>query len=144
MKQVRLGRIRWNLAFLDFADHHGFTPKTHRAYRSRTKGKVKRAVDYVLEATANVRVHGTTGRWPVDLLFQEGLLPVGSVPSNRFVTFADRTASFEAMVTYERSRCPAPPGFVGKPVRVSALEGHVVIRAGEAVIADHREAAEPG
>ena len=30
MKQVRLGPGRWNEAFLDFANHYGFTPKTHR------------------------------------------------------------------------------------------------------------------
>ena len=167
MKQVRLGPGRWNPAFLDFADHHGFTPKTHRPYRPRTKGKVERAVDYVkdgfvlgrhfadldemnaeglswLEGTANVRVHATTGRRPADLLPQEGLTPAGSVPAYRFVRFADRTASFEAMVTYEGSRYSVPPSFAGKPVRVSALGGQVVIRAGDAIIAEHREAAEPG
>jgi transposase len=167
MKQVRLGPDRWNPAFLDFADHHGFTPKTHRPYRPRTKGKVERAVDYVkdgfvlgrhfadldemnaeglswLEGTANVRVHATTGRRPVGLLPQEGLTPAGSVPAYHFVTFADRTASFEAMVAYEGSRYSVPPAFAGKAVRVSALGGQVVIRVGEAIIAEHREAAEPG
>jgi transposase len=167
MKQVRLGPGRWNPAFADFADHHGFTPKTHRPYRPRTKGKVERAVDYVkdsfvlgrhfadldemnaqalswLETTANVRQHATTGRRPVDLLPQEGLIPAGSVPAYRFAASADRTASFEAMVTYEGSRYSVPPAFAGKAVRVSALGGQVVIRAGDTVIAEHREAAEPG
>ncbi len=45
MKQVKLGPGRWNEAFLDFARHYGFTPKTHRAYRPRTKGKVERMVE---------------------------------------------------------------------------------------------------
>jgi transposase len=81
MKQVKLGPGRWNDGFFDFARHYGFTPKTHRAYRPRTKGKVERMVDYVkdnfllgrtfadlddlngqgrawLNQTANVRVHG--------------------------------------------------------------------------------------
>src|SRR5438105_15662500 len=98
MKQVRLGRDEWNPLFLDFANHYGFTPKTHRAYRPRTKGKVERAVDYVkdgfllgrsftdledlnaralawLAETANVRVHATTGRRPADLLADDGLTP---------------------------------------------------------------------
>ena len=167
MKQVRLGPGRWNPAFLDFAEHHGFTPKTHRPYRPRTKGKVERAVDYVkdgfvlgrqfadldamnaegvswLEGTANVRRHATTGRRPMDLLSQEGLIPAGSVPAYRFVAFADRMVSFEAMVTYDGSRYSVPPGFAGQPVRVSALGGQVVIRAGETVIAEHRVANEPG
>jgi hypothetical protein len=80
----------------------------------------------------------------VDLLPQEGLSPAGSVPAYRFVDSADRTVSFEAMVTYEGSRYSVPPTFAGRAVRVSALGGQVVIRAGETVIAEHREAAEPG
>lgn len=40
MKQVRLGPGQFNEQFLDFAHHYGFTPKTHRPYRPRTKGKV--------------------------------------------------------------------------------------------------------
>ncbi len=45
MKQVKLSAFQWNEQFLDFAIHYGIVPKTHRAYRSRTKGKVERAVD---------------------------------------------------------------------------------------------------
>jgi transposase len=50
MKQVRIGPGTWNAAFLDFSNHHGFTPKTHRPYRPRTKGKVERAVEYVKDS----------------------------------------------------------------------------------------------
>ena len=122
MKQVRLGPGRWNEAFLDFANHHGFTPKTHRPYRPRTKGKVERAVDYVkgsfllgrtfadledlnaqapswLAGTANVRAHATTGRRPVDLLPEEGLTPAGGVPAYRYLDPVRRVVSFEA--TYQ-------------------------------------------
>jgi transposase len=167
MKQVRLGPGRWNPAFLDFANHHGFTPKTHRPYRPRTKGKVERAVEYVkdgfvlgrhfadldelnaqaiswLEATANVREHATTGRRPVDLSPQEGLIPAGSVPAYRFVDSVHRTANFEAMVLYQGSRYSVPPTFAGKDVRVSALGGQVVIRVGDLIIAEHPEAVGPG
>jgi transposase len=127
MKQVRLGPGRWNEAFLDFARHYGFTPKTHRPYRPRTKGKVERMVDYVkdnfllgrtfadlddlngrgrawLEQTANVRVHATTQRRPVDLWPQEGLTPAGSVPEYRFLDPVRRTVSFEALVHFGGSR----------------------------------------
>jgi transposase len=167
MKQVRLGPGRWNEAFLDFANHYGFTPKTHRPYRPRTKGKVERAVDYVednfllgrsfadlddlnaqglawLAGTANVRVHATTGRRPVDLLPLEGLTPAASVPAYRYLDPVRRTVSFEAMVHYRGSRYSVPPAFAGKPVEVAAAGGQIVIRAGDAVIAEHREAARPG
>lgn len=35
MKQVRIGPGRLNETFADFANHHGFTIKTHRPYRPR-------------------------------------------------------------------------------------------------------------
>jgi transposase len=167
MKQVRLGPGRWNEAFLDFAAHYGFTPKAHRPYRPRTKGKVERAVDYVkdgfllgrtfadlddlnaqglawLAETANVRVHATTGRRPVDLLPLEGLTPASGVPAYRYLDPVRRVVSFEAMVHYRGGRYSVPPAFAGRPVEVAAAGGQIVIRAGEAVIAEHREAAQPG
>lgn len=167
MKQVKLGPGRWNESFLDFAHHYGFTPKAHRAYRPRTKGKVERAVDYVkdsfllgrsfadledlnaqalawLAGTANVRVHATTGQRPVDLHPLEGLTPAASVPAYRYLDPVRRTVSFEAMVHYRGSRYSVPPAFAGKPVEVAAAGGQIVIRAGDAVIAEHREAAQPG
>jgi transposase len=167
MKQVRLGPGRWNEAFLDFARHYGFTPKTHRPYRPRTKGKVERAVDYVkdglllgrtfadlddlnaqglawLDGTANVRVHATTGRRPIDLLAAEGLTPAGSVPDYRFLDPVARTVSYEGMVHFRGSRYSVPPTYAGRPVEVAAAGGQVVIRAGDLVVAEHREAARPG
>lgn len=167
MKQVRLGPGRWNEAFLDFANHYGFTPKTHRAYRPRTKGKVERAVDYVkdgfllgrsftdledlnaqalawLAETANVRVHATTGRRPVDLLSDEALTPAASVPAYRYLDPVRRVVSYEAMVHFRGSRYSVPPAFAGTPVEVAAAGGQIIIRAGDAVIAEHREAAQPG
>jgi len=167
MKQVRLGPGRFNEAFLDFARHYGFTPKTHRPYRPRTKGKVERMVDYVkdgfllgravadlddlngqirawLGETANVRVHATTGRRPVDLWPEEGLTPCGSVPDYQFLDPVRRTVSFEALVHFRGSRYSVPPAYAGRPVAVAAAGGVVLVRAGDAVIAEHREAARPG
>jgi transposase len=167
MKQVKLGPGRWNEAFLDFARHYGFTPKTHRAYRPRTKGKVERMVDYVkdnfllgrtfadlddlngqgrawLDQTANVRVHGTTRQRPVDLLAQEGLTPLGSVSEYRFLDPVRRTVSFEAMVHYQGSRYSVPPAYAGQSVEVAACGGQIIIRTADTVIAEHREAARPG
>jgi hypothetical protein len=91
-----------------------------------------------------VRVHATTGRRPVDLLPLEGLTPASSVPAYRYLDPVRRTVSFEAMVHYRGSRYSVPPAFAGKPVEVAAAGGQVVIRAGDAVIAEHREAALPG
>jgi transposase len=167
MKQVRLGPGRWNEGFLDFARHYGFTPKTHRPYRPRTKGKVERAVEYVkdnfllgrtfadlddlnaqartwLANTANVRVHATTGQRPIDLLPREALTPAGTVADYQFLDPVRRTASFESVVHFRGSRYSVPPAFAGQPVEVAAVGGQVVVRAGDTVIAEHREAARSG
>lgn len=153
--------------FLDFARHYGFTPKTHRPYRPRTKGKVERAVEYVrgsfllgrsfadlddlnaqargrLADTANARVHATTGWRPMDLLAQEGLTPLAAVPAYQFADPTHRTVSFEALVHFRGSRYSVPPAFAGRPVEVAAVGGQIVVRVGETVVAEHREAARPG
>ena len=167
MKQVRLSKDRFNEASLDFAGHYGFTPKTHQPYRPQTKGKVERAVDYVkdnflkgrsfgtleelnaeaghrLDTVANVRVHGTTGHKPAELFPQEGLTPNDSVPAYRYLDPVPRTVSTEAMVHFRGSRYSVPPEHAGKTVEVAASGGQIIIRAQDAVIAEHREALKSG
>ena len=107
MKQVRRAPGELNPLFVDFAQHYGFVPKTHRVRRPRTKGKVERMVHYVkdnfltgrsftdladvntharqwLDHTANVRIHATTNQRPVDLWASEkpllAALPVALHP----------------------------------------------------------------
>jgi transposase InsO family protein len=167
MKQVRIGPGRWNEGFLDFARHYGFTPRTHRPYRPRTKGKIERAVEYVkdnfllgrsfrdlddlndqvrvwLADTANVRVHATTGQRPIDLLPRETLTPLATVAAYQFLDPVGRTVSFESMVHFRGSRYSVPPAFAGQTVAVAAAGGQIIVRAGETVIAEHREATRPG
>jgi transposase len=167
MKQVKLSPFRFNEQFLDFANHYGFVPKTHRAYRPRTKGKVERAVDYVkdnflagrtfhglddlnaqarhwLDTTANVRIHGTTGRRPVDLFPQETLTPLATIAPYRFFDPVARNVSWESMVHYQGSRYSVPPEHAGKTVQVAAAGGQIVVRLGDCVIAEHRQAARAG
>lgn len=167
MKQVRVGPGQWNEAFLDFARHHGFTPKTHRVRRPRTKGKVERVVGYVkdnflvgrsfadlgdlneqlrvwLTATANVRVHATTRERPIDRFPQETLTPVSHVPVYQFLGPVRRTVSFESMVHFRGSRYSVPPEFAGRTVEVSAAGGQIVVRSDDLVIAEHQAATRPG
>ena len=81
------GTLLENAEFLRFAAHWGFRIRACRPHRPQTKGKVERPVGYLrgnflygreflndpdlaaqadtwLEATANARVHGTTGEVP--------------------------------------------------------------------------------
>jgi Integrase core domain len=167
MKQVKLSAAEWNQAFLDFAGHYGFTPKTCRIRRARTKGKVERMVDYVkdnllngrefadlddlnvqalawLNATANVRVHATTQRRPVDLLGEEHLRSVGSIAPYRFVERHPRKVGAESMVSFGSSRYSVPPAYVGRDVTVSHEDLRIVVRAGDLVIAEHAPSARRG
>lgn len=167
MKQVRLGGSKWNEQFLDFANHYGFVPKTCRPYRPRTKGKVERSVDYLkdnfltgrsfegmddlnaqalhwLNTTANVRLHGTTGKRPCDLLLEEGLTPLSSMPAYNFVDPVKRTVSWESMVRFQGSSYSVPPAFAGQTVSVACDAGQVIVRAGDTIVAEHRKAAQAG
>ena len=96
------GGLVLNAEFLRFAAHWGFTPRSCRPYRARTKGKVERPIRYVrsfvddddlneqaaswLEGTANVRWHATTRERPVDRFERDEravLLPLAIGPYRR-------------------------------------------------------------
>lgn len=167
MKQVRLGPGRWNPQFIDFADHYGFVPKTHRPYRPRTKGKVERMVRYVkdnflngrrfadlqdlnaqarvwLEQTANARVHQSTSRRPSEMLVEEKLIPTGSITHYRWIDREPRVVTSEALVLFERSHYSVPAIAVGQNVVVEARGQRVAIRLADTIIAEHPRAERPG
>jgi transposase len=166
MKQVRLSPSQWNPAFLDFAGHCGFVPKTHQPYRPRTKGKVERAIRYLddsflkgrvfadladlnaqgrhwCEHTANQRLHATTGQKPQTLLAEEQskLAPLSGL--RPYPLKAERTVDAEGLVAYQTSRYSVPPEYVGSKVCVLCESGRLYIRTGDVIIAEHTRAARP-
>src|SRR5688572_13674646 len=166
MKQVRLAPGKLQPQFLDFANHYGFTVKTHQPYRPRTKGKVERSVDYMkdnflngrsfadftdlnaqalhwLNHTANVRLHATTKQRPVDLLAQEALTSSNSIAAYQVGRQVQRQAGWDATVRFDRSRYSIPPEHSGKPVFVEAFEQKIIIRSGDLIIAEHQRARQP-
>lgn len=167
MKQVRLSPSEWNPLFLDFINHHAVTPRTHRVRRPRTKGKVERMVHYLkdnflngrafadiddlraqgqhwLSQTANTRLHATTERRPCDLLAEEKLNPLSSVPAYQIAAVSERRVDAESFVRLGRSRYSVPPEYVGSRVVVEQGAQRVVVRAGDLVIAEHAPAPRPG
>lgn len=169
MKQVKLSRHKWNEQFIDFAEHYGIVPKTHQAYRPRTKGKVERAVHYVrdnflggrefeslddlnaqalhwLDHTANVRIHGTTRQRPVDLLHLERdqLTPVTSIAPYHYTQPVNRTVNYEAMVHFKGSRYSVPPDYAGKTVSIGAQGGQIIVQCNDMIVAEHKQALKPG
>nr|ACX33972.1 IstA transposase IS21 family protein [uncultured bacterium RM44] len=167
MKQVKLGPNEWNPLLLDFANHYGLTPKTHRIRRPRTKGKVERMVFYVkdnflngrsfanlddlnaqglhwLDSTANARVHATTQEKPADLLGQEGLTPVLSITPYKLYPTRLAKVSAESFVRIGGSRYSVPPSYVGQTVTVTLRERRIVIRSGNLIVFEHDKADQPG
>ncbi|MBY0588191.1 IS21 family transposase [bacterium] len=169
MKQIRVGPGRLNEQLLDFANHHGFTIKTHRAYRPRTKGKIERAVDYIkdnfltgrtfiglddlnaqalhwMQAVADVRIHGTTHQQPIALFEQEKehLVPISQAAVYQIRQPVDRVVSTESLVRFEASQYSVPPEHVGKTVQVLAEGGAIFVRLGDIIIAEHAQADRPG
>ena len=166
MKQVRLSTTQLHPKFLDFANHYGFTIKTHQPYRPRTKGKVERSIDYVkdnflngrsfadfvdlnaqalhwLNQTANVRLQTITRQRPVDLFAKEELTSVSSIAPYLVGQQVKRQAGWDATVRFERSRYSVPPEHAGKPVFVEAFAEKILIRSGDLIIAEHPRALQP-
>ena len=169
MKQVRLDPRTWNPQFVDFADHYGFTPKTHRPYRPRTKGKIERMVHYLkdgflngrsfadfddlnaqgrawLEQQANCRVHQTTQAKPRDLFAQEKatLTALSAIRPYQWIDREARVVNAEAMVLYEKSHYSVPPVAVGQKILVEAAGQQIRIRLGDTIIAEHPRAERAG
>jgi transposase len=167
MAQVRLPGGEWNPLYLDFAHHYGFTPRTCRVRRPRTKGKVERVIDYLkdnfllgrtfcdladlnaqglswLNQTANVRLHATTGERPADLLAKETLTPLSAALAYRLRQICGRKVDAEGYVHLHRSRYSTPPEHVGRKVVVEEAGQRVIIRTGDLVIAEHPRAPKEG
>lgn len=167
MAQVRLNAGQLHPQFVDFANHYGFAIRTHRVRRPRTKGKVERFVSYVkdnflngrvfadyddlnvqarhwLDATANVRIHETTGRRPIDLFEEEGLAPYSSVTPYQVYERVERKVNSEGFVRFDRSSYSVPPRHVGQKVLIDAYADHIVVHAGDLIIAEHPRSQKAG
>jgi transposase len=135
----------YNTRFLAFATHYGFRPIACRPRRPETKGKVERPFQYAetnllngrtftslahlndvrehwLAEVADVRVHRSTGRPPVDLHAEERphLLPL---PANPYDTaeVVYRSVDVEGFVSYRHNQYSVPWQFIGHvlPLRIS-------------------------
>ncbi len=155
------GQVRLHPAFLDFAQYYGFTPKATPPNWPRGKGKVESGVKYVrrnfwqslvsisgvddlnghcrwwLDKVANVRVHGTTGRVPFEMLKEEGLQPLVGRPPYPACPAVLRHVSRDSLVSYGGCRYSLPAEWAGKMVWVRAVSGErIVVTAGGQVISE--------
>lgn len=160
MKQVRISPGKLNPQFLDFATYYGFSVKTCRPYRARTKGKVERTIRYFkenflpgrqfssledgnaqarhwMDYVANCRIHGTTGKKPFDLLASERLEGYSQITPYRMPEKANRRADHEGFVRFQGNRYSVPVKAAGKQVEVEHWAGNVIIRLHSMIVAEH-------
>lgn len=162
MRQVRKGPSQLNPAFVDFANYYGFHIQTCRPYRARTKGKVERLIRYFrdnfggdrtfssledanaqarhwMEYEANCRIHGTTGKRPIDLLSQEGLQDHRHMAPYRPVEKVRRKSDLEGFVRFQGNRYSVPPHAAGKTVEVEHLGATIRIYCEDLILTEHQQ-----
>jgi len=144
-------RVQWNPTFFDFCSYYGFQAWAHRPYRAQTKGKVESGVRYVkrffrgkafesfpalnaalaqwIATIADVRIHGTTHKRPIDLFEEEKslLLPTKDKAPYHIMDRAVRHVARDCMVSFETNRYSVPLRFVGMPVEVQTCNDRILI-----------------
>jgi len=155
------GQVRFNQAFGDFAAYYGFTPRACPPRWPRGKGKVESGVKYVkrnfwqglisitslddlnhrcrrwLDQIANVRVHGTTGRVPFEMIKEERLKSVIGRPAYPTHPAVLRPVSRDCLVSYRGCCYSLPAEWAGKNVWVREISGEqIVVSAGNKIISE--------
>jgi transposase len=143
------GKISFNIEFLHFANHYGFSPKPCPPYSPWVKGKVERPMDYIrerfwrgyrfnsletlnrdirrwLDETANQRIHGTH-RQPVRDRWQQEIAKLGKLPPSDYDTSIKvyRKVYKDCQVSYNANRYLLPHHVVGRMVLLKIKNGMI-------------------
>jgi len=153
MKQVVIERkigaseSKFNSLFLQFSQHYGFDVKLCYPHRPQTKGKVENSIKFIRNnffagrefsslqdmnnqlslwlENVNSRTHGSTGKIPMDLVREENLHPLDSIPEFRFRITEERKVSRDCYVSYKGNRYSVPWKYAGRIATVSE-EGSIL------------------
>ena len=154
---------RFNLRFVDLADHYGFVPRACQPYRARTKGKDERMVGYIkqhffvryrafdswahlsqlaeqwLRQEADLRLHGTV-KEVVAERFQREATVLQPLPSLRYDTayIERRQVAWDGYIDVRGNRYSVPGQLTGQTVAVHiSLDGSLRVYAGAGLVAQH-------
>lgn len=160
---TRFGRhVQFNRRFLDFAAHYLFDPSVCNVRSPQEKGRVENAARYVkrnllagrtfasladcnqqarqwLDATANVRIHGTTKARPLDLFRQTEqavLIPLSATDYDTRITRVVKSTS-QALVAFDTNRYSVPPSYAAMALTLKADDQFVCVYDKERLIARH-------
>ena len=154
---------RFNLRFVDLADHYGFVPRACQPYRARTKGKDERMVGYIKQhffvryrafdswahlnqlaeqwlcQEADLRLHGTV-KEVVAERFQREAPVLQPLPSLRYDTayIERRQVAWDGYIDVRGNRYSVPGQLTGQTVAVHiSLDGSLRVYAGAVLVAQH-------
>jgi transposase len=159
----RIGtRVRMNQRFLDFSGFFGFHPTVCNVGKPREKGKVEMGVKYIKQnflagrsftsmeelqqqalrwrdEIANVRIHKTTRKPPVELLEEERPYLI-TLPESNYDTSLKRAVVCppDAFITFQTNRYSVPFSCVGKELVFKADMHKVRIIDGQKPVAEHQ------
>lgn len=159
----RGGKVKFNVEFLHFARHYGFTPHPCPPYCPWVKGKVERPIDYIrerfwrgyrfsslqslnrdvrgwLDETANRRVHGTHRR-PVSERWEQERPLLGKLPPADYDTSVKvwRKVYKDCLISYNTNRYMVPHHVVGKRVMLKIKNGLIRIYHDQDFLAGYLE-----
>jgi transposase len=166
LKSAVLGRIVgkdpvFNPKYLDFANHHGFTIVPCGVGKGNEKGRVESGVGYVkknllaglgvpdfnalnpaaihwLNTVANVRVHGETGKRPVDRFEQERQSMIQLPPHPYDIaTISQVRASRQFRVAVDGNHYSVPAEYAGAALTLKTYPDRLCIYHREKLIARH-------
>lgn len=151
MKHVVVGRengkLSFNVEFLHFSRHYGFTPRLCPPYSPWVKGKVERPMDYLRESfwrgysfrslsranedvgtwiaeTAHQRIHGTY-RQQVSFRWEQEIPHLGPLPASDYDTSLKffRKVYKDCLISFGGNRYYVAPQVVGKKVLLKVKGG---------------------
>jgi transposase len=151
----------FNPRYLDFAHHYGFTIVPCAVGKGNEKGRVESGVGYVkknllsgldiadfkvikpiadhwLDTVANVRIHGETGKRPIDMFPQEkgALLPLPLQPYDVAVIKQVR-ASRQFRITVDANHYSVPAQLAGVNLTVKQYPDRICIYHEDNLVARH-------
>jgi len=151
----------FNPKYLDFANHHGFTIVPCAVGKGNEKGRVESGVGYVkknflagldipdfkalnpaamhwLHTVANVRVHGETGKKPVDR-FERERQAMNQLPPHAYdiATISQIRASRQFRVAVDGNRYSVPAEYAGASLTLKRYPDRLCIYHREKLVARH-------
>jgi len=150
-----------NPKYLDFANHYGFRIAPCGVRKGNEKGRVENGVGYVkknflagfeipdfsianpaairwLDTISNVRIHGETGKKPIDMFAEEkdSLIPVSSLPYDVATIWPVRACK-QFRITLDTNRYSVPAEYAGQRLTLKTYPDRICIYHQEKLIARH-------